>query len=263
MSDVQHVFRILERETVTLAPDPAGEVWYYDWAVKNPNAISQSMGGSFAACALLARELEKRKSGPVTNIVEYFGGLGGQAISFQAAFPGVWKHTICELGPAAAAHLTSLFPDAYVRQGSSYDEDAPLPDEESVVSMDFGDCTVRRLIEGEDQFDLLNRVVGRNPLGFLLTDVAGPRLQLQRKLYESILGVGTCASYRTYLAALAARICYLTGYYFVGGYDHWRSSVGVYVRDPGPSVDADALDADFSTWWPVPASPVGLEVFEL
>lgn len=216
---------------------PPTESWFLDWVLRAPKDSGIHLTAGLHACQSL-------DGISVHSAVEYFGGIGAQSLMIQEMF-APYTHIVMDYSDEAVEHLYCQGFDA--RQADSYD--LASYQQADLVGLDFGDLTVWKTREGEKHRDLLDRVFAGQPKGVVLTDVACRYLHLHRERYETLLGAGTCASYPSYLDALADRLEVLYGYVMVGGFYHRWSTVM-----------ALAPEGKRGSFSPTPASPVGLQV---
>lgn len=243
-----HIAYVAEQFTMNLEESPPGaEPWYIDWAIKNPKRISDSVTVGWYVYQSLLSVYEPDE---IRSAWEPFGGIGAQSLIIRHLFPRLNTHVVGEYTDAAFRHLRrALPPEVSVRLQDVYADNADEPAD--LVGLDFGDLTCWKTRPGQQHRALLDRVFARSPKAVVLTDVAGPRLGLHRSRYEALLGTGTCASYATYLPALADLLEETFGYRLVAGFYHHGAGKMALV----PS---DA--ADRGIFVPVPPSPVGLEI---
>lgn len=231
---------ICERWTMYV-PDPE-EKWFLDWAVRAPAHAGQHLVAGMLAYQKLGELYPEADSA-----MEYFGGLGAHSLAIQEVWSPA-KHVVLDYSTEAARHLATIHPNITAVQGDAYDPASFR--KADIVGVDCGDSTAYRTREGEKVRALLDRVFAGEPLGVEFTDIAAPYLHLHRERYEAFLGAGTCATYETYLEALAARLEALYDYVMVGcWYDRWSA------------VFAFAQEGDRGELIPKPSSPVGLEIF--
>jgi hypothetical protein len=235
--------KILERWYMELLPDPSGEAWYQDWAIKSPAGISRSITAGWHAYSALAHVgLTFQSAG------EYFAGIGAQTLIIDNLFHPA-THRIQDYSAGAVAHLERVAPvGVHVRQADSYDPENGLDCD--LVGLDFGDMTVWKTRPGEAHRALLDQVFSLEPRAVVLTDVAGPRLHLHKTRYDTLLGAGACDTYQGYLEALAVRFQAMYGYTLLAGFYHKAAAKLAFVPGYGSSGPI-AL---------VPVNPIGLEV---
>jgi len=246
---VKHIARIAEQFTMSLEETPPGaDPWYIDWAIKNPRRISDSVTAGWYAYRSL---LSVYEPGEIRSCWEPFGGIGAQSLIIRHTFPHLDPHVVGEYTQLASQHLRRVLPpEVSVQLQDVYADNVDKPAD--LVGLDFGDLTCWKTREGQPHRALLDRVFARRPKAVVLTDVAGPRLGLHRARYEALLGTGTCATYATYLPALADLLEELFEYVVIAGfYHHGAGKMAMVPRDAG----------DRGVFVPVPPSPVGLEIF--
>lgn len=203
-------------------PDQAANPWFLDWYLRSPHEVHKHLWAGWAAYQSIA-DLE------IGSATEYFGGIGAQSRMIQELWSPE-RHYVFDYNHDAAAHLRATLPPPVAAwQADSYDP-ATFRSAE-LVGLDFGDLTVWRTREGEKHRELLDRVFASEPKAVMLTDIAGPRLHLQRQRYETLLGTGSCASYEGYLQGLLDRLEALYGYTCSGG--AWHRWSAVMALTPG------------------------------
>jgi hypothetical protein len=197
-------------------PEQGATQWFLDWYLRSPGEVHKHLWAGWAAYQSIA-DLE------IASATEYFGGIGAQSRMIQQLWAPE-RHYVFDYSKEAAEHLrASLPPPIAAWQADSYD---PWSFRRAgLVGLDFGDLTVWRTREGEKHRALLDRVFASEPKAVVFTDIAGPRLHLQRARYETLLGAGSCESYETYLSALLDRLEALYGYVCAGGAWHRWSAV--------------------------------------
>lgn len=225
--------------------------WFLDWVLRSPSQVSRHLTAGYHAYDQL-RRLGIR----VDRALECFGGIGGQSYLIRR-FWSPAQHVVWDYSRPAVEYLRDAVPAATVQQRDSYN--TPLPFPPDLVGLDFGDLTVRRTLPGEPQRGLLDRVLTNyRPRAVVITDItditdiAGPRLGLQRANYERILGPGTCADYLTYLNSLVQWVRNTYGYRLLAGYHHHWSTVMAFTP-------ADFDDPQYGLL-PTPTDPTGLEL---
>lgn len=254
MTTIAH---ICERWAMKLESS-TGDKWFLDWVLRSPKEVSSHLTAGWCAYSSLLTIYDPLE---LTSAVEYFGGMGAQALMIENLFRPT-EHTISDYSAEAVEHVREFLPRAraalpgggspgwaVIKQADAYDPATVI--KADLVGLDFGDLTAWRTRDGEKHRQLLDRVFELEPKAVVLTDIAGPRLALQRQRYEELLGPGTCVSYESYLNALVARLSGLYGYSLVAGFTHRWSTVMAFA--PG--------DASWGEIVPVPTSPVGLELF--
>lgn len=223
--------------------------WFLDWVLRSPKEVSGHLTAGYLAYEAVA---DIYNGGQIQSAREYFGGMGAQTLMIQELLAPV-EHTVLDYSPDAVTHMTDvvleLDADIVVKQADSYDPSSCFPAD--LVGLDIGDLTAWRTRDGEMHRGLLDRVFAHRPKAVVLTDIAGPRLHLQRERYETLLGLGTCRDYESYLNAFADRLEDLYGYEVQAGYHHRWSSVLALVPKGMSTLGIIA---------PVPSSPVGLEL---
>lgn len=243
-----HIAHIAEQFTMNLEESPPGaEPWYIDWAIKNPKRISDSVTVGWYAYQSLLSVYEPEE---IRTCWEPFGGIGAQSLIIRHLFPDLTDHWVGEYTQPAVDHLRRALPKGVrVAKADAY-ATPPIPAD--LVGLDFGDLTCWKTREGQQHRAFLDAVFANRPKAVVLTDVAGPRLGLHRTRYEALLGSGTCATYASYLPALADLLEETFGYTVVAGfYHHGAGKMALVPSDAG----------DRGIFVPVPPSPVGLEIF--
>lgn len=220
---------------------PPTEKWFLDYAVRTPRAAGTHLTAGWHAYRAVADR-------PVRSAIEYFGGIGAQTLMIQELFE-LDRHVVLDNSPEAVRHIRDNT-EVMAQQADSYDSGNYR--QADLVGLDFGDLTVWKTREGQPHRDLLDRTfLMTHPEAVVLTDIAGPHLHLHRDRYESLLGAGSCATYPSYLEALADRLEALYGYVMVGGFYHRWSTVMALAPD-GPR----------GSFVPTPEIPVGLKVIQ-
>jgi hypothetical protein len=209
--------------------------WFLNWVLRKPAEASKHVTAGYAA----ASSLLGRSYGSIT---EYYGGMGAQALILQRLFnPAV--HHVVDRHPLAVEHMrASLPPPIVVHRGDARAFYQPA----ELAVMDYGDLTIHKA--QNDHKPMLDRVFAQAPKAALLTDIAGPRLHLQRERYEEELGV-SCATYPEYLAGLSAYLYKTYGYRIHACYYHRWSAVMSLLPEPGEPLIT-----------PVPEGPVGIQL---
>jgi hypothetical protein len=227
---------ICEQWSMELPEPVPGDPWFVDWALRSPKQAGQHLTAGFHAYTEI-------KDIQVETAVEYFGGIGAQALMIESIFAPK-QHLVMDWSIEATAHLKNLGLNAL--QADSYRPRNTV--KADLVGLDFGDLTVWKTRQG-DHAELLDRVFLLEPKAVVLTDVAGPHLHLHRERYEALLGSGSCVDYPTYLQAFADLIAERWGYELQAGFYHRWSTVMALV----PQRTTGKFE-------PTPATPVGLEL---
>lgn len=227
----------------------AGEPWFMDWVQREPQQVSRHLTAGFYAYLSLQ---EVYGLGELRSAREYFGGMGAQSLMIQDGIRPM-DHEVLERNLVAVAWLKGALADrpVHVYRADSYaPESARRAD---LVGLDFGDLTAWRLVSGQPQRALLDRVFGGAPKAVVLTDIAGPRLHLHRERYAGVLHrrPQSLINYPAYLYALDDWFRAHYGYRMVRGYYHRWSAVLALV--PARLTGEGVL-------LPVPDSPRGLEI---
>ena len=232
------------------APDE--DPWYLDWVLKHPNNISRSITAGWHAYRSLT---DVYAPDEIASAIEYFGGVGAQSLIIQDLFAPT-QHVVADYAAGSVEHMKAVLPEPiWVVQGDAYADDALAPNAD-LIGLDFGDLTAWRTNDGKKHRRLLDKVFACQPKGVVLTDIAGPRLGLQRDRYETLLGEGTCSSYETYLDAFVRRLEGLYNYRLQAGY-YYRSVAKMAFVPAGREV---RIDPALPPIYPIPDSPVGLEL---
>lgn len=188
------------------------EKWFGDYLEADQRSVFRNVQCGEQVYRELAEIVEPVD---VHSAVEYFGGMGFQSAIIQKHF-APQSHTVFEISEEAVAYLQGEAEqngeEIDVVLGDAYDRDQAL--RADLVGLDYGDSTVWRMRAGEKQRELLDRVVSLSPRAFVMTDIAGPRLHLQRERYETVLGSGSCSSLEVYLSSLTDFVSAETGYSF-------------------------------------------------
>lgn len=237
---MMHDVTICERWPMKLAREPDGS--FLDWVLKSPKEASKHITAGFLAYRSLYTVYEGRE---MRSAREYFGGIGAQSLIIRALWRPVY-HTITDNNPGAVSHLRRELRAINVRLADAYDPaEAEYAD---LVGLDFGDLTAWRTRLGEPHRALLNRVFDPHPKAVVLTDVAGPRLALQRDRYENLMH-RDCSTYVSYLWALVNRLTEIYDYKLHRGYyDRWSAVMAFVPNGVG----------DLGYLHPKPERPVGL-----
>lgn len=236
---------ICERWAMPLEPPTKGDRWFLDWALESPQGVSGHLSSSWHAYLSL---LDLYQPEEINSAREYFGGIGAHALMIQELFAPA-DHVVMDFSRHSVEHLQQVLPALHVRQGDAYDPRSTFSAD--LVGLDFGDLTVWKIREGNDRRRLLDRVFKLKPKAVVLTDIAGPRLHLQRERYETLLGPGTCASYPCYLIALATLLEEIYGYRLHAGFYHRWSTVMALVPE---------AKTERGQFQPTPEDPIGLEI---
>jgi hypothetical protein len=240
---------ICEKWTMALdKPEDSRDTWFLDWVLRSPKQAGRHLTAGYRVYGSL---LAVYDASEIRSAQEYFGGMGAQSLMIQDIFNPV-EHVVTDYSDEAVQHLQRVLPseDHQVFQADAYAESFwGSPD---LVGLDFGDLTVWKTREGEDQRGLLDRVFSKEPKAVVFTDIACRYLHLHRERYETLLGPNTCGSYRTYLEAFLNRLEGLYGYRLVTGcYDTWSAVMALVPEGAFP---------DVGELVPTPSWPVGLEL---
>ena len=223
------------------------EKWFLDYVVRSPRDAGVHLTAGWHCYQLI-----KKLGVEINSAVEFFGGMGAQSMMIQDLF-APQNHVVMDYSHEAVNHIKAQVYGVYAHQADSYD---PMwAHKADLVGLDFGDLTVWKTRVGEAHRDLLDRVFEDEPKAVVLTDIACRYLHLHRERYESLLGLGTCASYDRYLEALAKRFRQLYGYDVVKGYSHRWSTVMVLMPKGTTYKPMERFE-------PTPDSPVGLQVIQ-
>lgn len=243
--------KILEKWSMDLEESDAEETWFADWVLRSPKEVSTHLTAGWHAYNAIR---DFYNPGEIRTAVEYFGGMGAQALMIEHLFQP-HAHVVQDYSAQAVEHMNRELPNRIsVIQGDSYNPSWTPWSSDDVVGLDFGDLTVWKTRDGEKHRRLLDRVFAHHPKAVVLTDIAGPRLHLQRERYETLLGIGTCQTYEGYLEAFSDRLYELYGYHVVTGFTHRWSTVLTLVPKH------IATSGDFRLILPTPSTPVGLEL---
>lgn len=239
------IAHIVERFAMRLEePAEVHEEWFLDWVLRSPKNAGHHLTAGWLGLQALKEQVPRMDS-----CVEYFGGMGAQALMVQELWDPA-THLVRDYSAEAVAHLKTVHPDVTAEVGDAYSNDRVIPNYD-LVMLDFGDLTAWKTRDDEAHRDLLDEVFHSGPKAVVFTDIACRYLHLHRERYETLLGEGTCASYETYLEALLRRFQRLYGYTLLTG--HWDRWSAVMVLVPQGS-------APWGTMKPTPPSPVGLEL---
>lgn len=224
MARLTDTIRVFDKWDIEL-PEPSANPWFLDWYLRSPGEVHKHLRAGWIAYQSIS-SLE------VNSATEYFGGIGAQSRMIQELWSPE-RHYVFDYNKDAAEHLRNTLPPPIVAwQADSYDPASFRPAD--LVGLDFGDLTVWRTRDGELHRQLLDRVFASEPQAVVLTDIAGPRLHLQRERYETLLGEGTCGSYESYLHALLVRLEALYGYTCAGGaYHRWSAVMALTQGEEG------------------------------
>jgi hypothetical protein len=220
---------------MSLNGDTSG--WFADWAIRRPAEASRHVTAGWHALQSL-----HDAGHAFSSVLELFGGMGCQALITEHLFAPE-EHLVRDWNPAAVQHLQRVLPDCAVEQADAYASDSSSAE---LVLADFGDLTAHQLISGRAR-QLMDAIFSCEPLAVVLTDIAGPRLHLQRSRYEKLLGCD-CATYEGYLTGLSASIQHRYRYRTLSCHQHRWSAVLALV--PGEGENAAPA--------PVPDRPVGI-----
>lgn len=225
--------------------NPPTEKWFLDYVVRAPKDA-----GIHLTAGLCCYQLVESLGVQLRSAVEYFGGIGAQSMMIQDLFSPP-SHVVMDHSHEAVSHIKTQVPGVTAWQADSYDP--TWVHHADLVALDFGDLTVWKTRKGEPHRGLLDRQFAEEPKAVVLTDIACRYLHLHRERYETILGRGSCASYESYLDALASYLEALYGYVMAGGFYHRWSTVMVLVpKGVAPR----------GSFVPTPDSPVGLKVVQ-
>lgn len=224
---------------------------YLFWAHEQPTKMSKPFTSSWLSLKALNDYL-----GPdvIHSAVELAAGVGAQSLMIQELFaPDI--HLIQDLHQESIDHIETLvqlgeLPDIVeLRAMDAFDTNALV--RADLIQVDMGDFNSMRLREGERYLELLDRIFRLSPTAVGWTDLAGMRIGLHRGRYESVLGEGTCVSYRSYLEALTGFFEHRWGYRAVEVLHTGHFAKMAFVpMDP-------LLETAFTV---VPNSPIGCQV---
>lgn len=203
-------------------PEEGEPAWFLHWALAAPKQAGIHLVASLEAYSRVSLVYPE-----IGSAMEYFGGMGAQALMIEDLFePEI--HTVFDFSPPAVLHLQKTLPPyVMVRGRDSYDPANFTPAE--LVGLDFGDLTVWKTREGDPRRALMDRVFASKPKAVVLTDIAARYLHLHRERYETILGEGTCGTYADYLEGLVERLEDLYGYRLLAGFSHTWSTVMAFI----------------------------------
>lgn len=216
---------ILDRWVMEL-PEPGEDKWFLDWVVADPKHAGRHLACSYNTFESL---LDIFPRNTIDSILEPFAGMGAHALMLEELFqPG--DHVVRDYAVEAVEHMKRVLPrNVTVQQADAYDPKNTDP--AGLVAMDFGDLTVRRAQLDNPRGRLLERVFAHEPMAVTITDIAAPRMHLNRKHYEKVLGAGTCTTYPEYLRAFADHLTERYGYVLhEANYTRW-SCVMAFVPE--------------------------------
>src|SRR5690606_35519868 len=108
-------------EKWTLYVKPPTEKWFLDYVLRAPRDAGMHLTGSWHSYSLV------RDMGiEVGSAVEYFGGIGGQALMIEELFSPT-SHLVMDYSQEAVDHLQAQLTDVTVRQADSYDPATAAP----------------------------------------------------------------------------------------------------------------------------------------
>lgn len=193
---------ICEQWRVPIAANgDSGLPWFLDWVERRPKEVSDHVACGYWCYS----ELVNNMLNPST-VTEYFGGAGFQSTIIRGLFSPTY-HTVADVSEKSCKHLRSLF-DYFVTVQCQDTYKHPLPNAD-LIGFDAGDLTALTLTRQHGE--MLSRVVEGKPEAIVLTDIAGPRLHLQRNCYSKIVW-NDCINYPTYLHGVAEYIRKTFGY---------------------------------------------------
>lgn len=235
-------------------PEPGEEKWFADWMLREPTQVSGHLTAGWTVLDEIAKYIQQNDDG-IYSALELFGGIGGQSLMIDHIFEPL-SHRIVEQSEEAFIHLSDLGANRTwpwkVSHKDSYSLKAEDYADQDLIVADFGDMTVWRTRAGEKHRHVLDLVAEARPRAFMVTDIAGPRLHLQRERYESLLGAGTCSDYESYLQLLVKRLEVILGMNFLyGSYQRWSAVLG-FVSTEGWAMSP--------TLEMVPGYPKGLQI---
>lgn len=184
----------------------SGLPWFLDWVERRPKEVSDHVACGYWCYSELVNSMMEFGS-----VTEYFGGAGFQSTIIRNLFsPSI--HHIADISAKSCSHLESLFGG---RRDTTYvgihcvDVSKHSLPSAGLVGFDAGDLTALTLTRQHGE--TLSRIVEGKPKAIVLTDIAGPRLHLQRNCYSKIIW-NDCINYPTYLHGLAEYIRKTFGY---------------------------------------------------
>lgn len=223
----------------------SGLPWFLDWAERRPREVSDHTACGYWAYSALANNMLDFESAS-----EYFGGLGFQSSIIRGLFP-LREHNIADVSSKSCAHLFRLFsnqPSPATTNVLCIDSTKNLLPDAELVSFDCGDFTALTLTRPNGE--ILSRILERKPKALVITDIAGPRLHLQKERYAKILSVN-CDNYTIYLHGLAEYIRQTLGYdALVIYYTRWSAVIALLPKEQIVST----ADPQY-----VPESPIGFQ----
>lgn len=186
----------------------SGLPWFLDWVERRPKEVSDHVACGYWCYAELANKMMEFDS-----VTEYFGGTGFQSTIIRNLF-NIREHLVMDQSAKSCEHLFRLFSNqphpatTNVKCVDSLTTVVPK-DEGDLIGFDAGDLTALTLTRQHGE--TLSRIVEGKPTAIVLTDIAGPRLHLQRDRYSKIIW-NDCINYPTYLHGLAEYIRKTFGY---------------------------------------------------
>lgn len=183
----------------------SGLPWFLDWVERRPKEVSDHVACGYWCYAELANALLEFDS-----VTEYFGGAGFQSTIIQNLF-SVKEHRITDVSVKSCDHLISLFrqnASVSVKCVDTFKNIDAMP-RGDLIGFDAGDLTALTLTRQHGE--MLSKIVEGKPAAIVLTDIAGPRLHLQRSCYSKIVW-NDCINYPTYLHGVAEYIRKTFGY---------------------------------------------------
>lgn len=221
----------------------SGLPWFLDWVERRPKEVSDHVACGYWCYSELANKMMEFDSA-----TEYFGGAGFQSTIIRGLFP-LFEHDIADVSAKSCTHLNQLFAtDLTVRVHCVDSTNKRLPSAD-LVGFDAGDLTALTLTRKHGE--MLSIILGvERPKALVLTDIAGPRLHLQRERYSQILW-NDCSDYPTYLHGLAEHIRRVFHYDALCiYYTRWSAVMALLPKEKIIEAATPQL---------VPSSPVGFQ----
>lgn len=222
----------------------SGLPWFLDWVERRPKEVGDHVACGYWCYAELANNMMEFDS-----VAECFGGAGFQSTIIRNLF-NIRTHTISDISAKSCEHLFRLFsnqPHPATTNVRCIDAKNYLP-EADLIGFDAGDLTALTLTRQHGE--MLKEIVKGKPKAIVLTDIAGPRLHLQRNCYSKIIW-NDCINYPTYLHGVAEYIRKTFGYDALCiYYSRWSAVMSLL---PKQKITETAIPQR------VPESPVGFQ----
>lgn len=220
----------------------SGLPWFLDWVERRPKEVSDHVACGYWCYSALSDKMMEFQSA-----TEYFGGAGFQSTIIRGLFP-LYEHHIGEKSTKACLHLNQIFGGDFSVKVHCVDTTQHRLPNSDLIGFDAGDLTALTLTRHHGE--MLSIICAERPSAIILTDIAGPRLPLQRKRYSQIVW-NDCDDYETYLHGLAE---YLRRVFHYDAlciyYSHWSAVMALLPK---------AKIKETATPQRVPKSPVGFQ----